>query len=51
MILIVNKPKNKDFEAANQHAAQLPYILTHEAKHAKQQQILRLLLAGLRVAK
>ena len=44
----MNNDAKANFDAATQHAAQLPYILTHEAKHAKKQQILRLLLSGLR---
>lgn len=47
----MNNDAKANFNAATQHAAQLQYIMTREAKHAKQQQILRLLLAGLRGVK
>ncbi len=45
--MMANDAKAK-FNAATQHAVQLQYIMTREAKHAKKQQILRLLLSGLR---
>ncbi len=45
------RPKNKHFEAADSMAAKLPYILTKEAKHKQQQDVLQALLAGLRGVK
>lgn len=45
------RPKNKHFEAADSMAAKLPYILTKEAKHKQQQEVLQALLARLRGVK